>query len=349
MTSVKRQRLHLLAAPFAVGLLAACGSDDDDDTPAPTPSIVGVAQSLPQFSSLVAALGFASTNNDLVNLLSAPGDFTVFAPTNDAFDALARELTGNPQATAAALLVPANRALVRSILEYHVLAGRVPRAQVPLGTPIDPVLAGPATFRIDASAGGALLITDARFRTSRIVQTDVAASNGVIHVIDRVILPPAATPDRNIVQIAQGNANLSSLVAALQFASTNGDLVAQLSGPGPSTVFAPTNDAFDALARELTGNAQATAANILVPANQALVRSVLLYHVLGAAVPRAQVPLNTPIDPVLPGPATFTITAPGGVLTITDARARTARIVATDVLATNGVVHVIDRVILPPA
>jgi uncharacterized surface protein with fasciclin (FAS1) repeats len=157
-------------------------------TPAAPKSIVETAASLPQFSSLVAAVQFASRNGDLVRLLSGPGTFTVFAPTNGAFDALARELTRNPNATAAALLVPGNEALVRAVLEYHVLGATVRKADVPLGAAIDPVLAGTDTFRIDAS-GDALVITDGRFRTARIVATDVAATNGVIHAIDTVILP----------------------------------------------------------------------------------------------------------------------------------------------------------------
>ncbi|MFN9772726.1 MAG: fasciclin domain-containing protein, partial [Burkholderiales bacterium] len=153
-------------------------------------SIVEIAASLPQFSSLVAAVQFASIDGDLVRLLSGPGRFTVFAPTNAAFDALARELTHDANATAAALLVPANRDLVRAVLQYHVLGARVLRAEVPAGQPIDPVLAGNATFTVNAR-GNALVITDARHRDATIAATDVFATNGVVHVLDRVILPPA--------------------------------------------------------------------------------------------------------------------------------------------------------------
>ena len=179
--------------------------------------------------------------------------------------------------------------------------------------------------------------------------TDVAADNGLIHAIDKVLLPAEATPGRSIVQIAAGNADFSSLVAALQFASNDGDLVSLLSGAGTFTVFAPTNAAFDSLARELLHSPTATAAHLLVTGNQELIRNVLQYHVLGARVLLAEVPLGTPIDPVLAGNATFTIAAPGGKPTIADARHRTAGIVATDLFANNGVVHVIDNVILPPA
>jgi transforming growth factor-beta-induced protein len=361
------QPIRLLAVPVLAAALAACGSDGTDapaavlgatqsaaPTPAPAPapaatsvkSIVETAASIPAFSSLVAAVRFASVDDDLVRLLSGAGSFTVFAPTNDAFDALARELTRNPAATAADLLVPANKALVRSVLQYHVLGARVARADVPLGQPIDPVLEGTDSFRVDAS-GGALVITDGRVRTARIVQTDVAATNGLIHVIDKVILPPAASADRTIAEIALGNENFSSLVAAAQFASNDGDLLALLSNPGTLTVFAPTNAAFDALARELTGNAAATATDLLVPANKALVRSVLQYHVLAAEVFAAGIRPGRAVEPALGGGAFFKIEVVGGVPTIVDGRGRNAAIVATDIDATNGVIHVLDRVILP--
>lgn len=309
-------------------------------------SVVDTAASLPQFSSLVAALAFASNDGDLVQALSGAGTFTVFAPTNAAFDALARELTRTPTATAADLLVPANKALVRAVLQYHVLGATVRKADVPLGAAIDPILAGTDTFRIDA-AGDALVITDARFRTARIVATDVAATNGVIHVIDKVILPPAPAPDRTIVEIASGNENLSSLVAALGFASNDGDLVSLLSATGTFTVFAPTNAAFDALARELTGNPDATAAALLVPANKALVRDVLRYHVLASEVFAAQLRSGRAIAPALGGNTFFKVELGGARPEIVDGRGRRAGIVATDIDATNGVVHLIDRVILP--
>ncbi|MEI7444155.1 MAG: fasciclin domain-containing protein [Burkholderiales bacterium] len=314
--------------------------------PATPKSVVETASALPQFSSLVAALRFASEGDDLVRLLSSPGTFTVFAPTNAAFDALARELTRNSSATAADLLVPANKALVRAVLQYHVLGAVVRRADVPLGAPIDPVLAGTDAFRIDA-AGDALVITDARFRTARITTTDVAATNGVIHVIDRVILPAAPAADRTIVEIAAGNENFTSLVAALGFASDNDDLVRLLSGTGTFTVFAPTNAAFDALARELTGDSNATAAALLVPANRALVRDVLRYHVLATEVFAAQLRSGRSIEPALGGGTFFKVETGGARPEIVDGRGRKATIVATDVDATNGVVHVIDRVILP--
>lgn len=360
MTTIIRKSLRTALAAASVAALTACGSDSSAPatsavsdssansaaTSSASKSIVGVAASNPTFSSLVAAVQFASTNNDLVDLLSGSGNFTVFAPTNAAFDALAKEITGDANATATALLVPANKALVRAVLEYHVLGSKVSRAQIPLGAAIDPVLAGADSFKIETRGAG-LQITDGRLRTANIVQADVDADNGLIHAIDKVILPAEATPGRSIVQIAAGNADFSSLVAALQFASNDGDLVRLLSGTGAFTVFAPSNDAFDALAKELTGSETAKGADLLVPANKALVRSVLQYHVLASKVLAAGIKSGVAIEPALGDGSFFKIDLAGGKAVIADGRARSSNIVATDVQANNGVIHIIDKVILP--
>jgi uncharacterized surface protein with fasciclin (FAS1) repeats len=330
---------YLLAAS-AVSLLAACGSDDHVAEPPQPVSILATAQATPDLSSLVAAVQFASDNNDLVNLLGSAGTLTTFAPTNAAFDALAKKLTGNANARGADILVPANKALVKSVLQYHVLTSTVGSAAIPFGKAITP--AGGGFFKIDLVAGKPV-ITDGRNGKSNIITTDIKASNGVVHLIDAVLLPA----DKNVVQTAIASApEFTSLVAALQFASDNNDLVTTLSGAGPFTVFAPTNAAFDALAVELTGRATAKGPEILVPANKALVRSVLTYHVVTARVLKADISLNTPITTVQG--KTFTIQATTAGVAITDGRNRVSNIVATDVLNSNGVIHVIDKVILPP-
>lgn len=336
MNPFHRSKIRVLGALALSLTLAACGNDDEPM------NIVETAAANPELTSLVAALKFASNDNDLVNTLSGPGPFTVFAPTNAAFDSLARELTGNAAATGPDLLVPANKDLVRSVLQYHVVGANVRASDISLGKAVEPVLGGQSFFKIDTSNGKTGLY-DGRARVAAITTTDILASNGVIHLLDKVALPA----DRTIVGIASSNAQFSSLVAALQFASDNNDLVNLLNGPGKFTVFAPTNAAFDALARELTNNSAATAADLLVPGNKDLVRSVLQYHVLDSRVLRAEVPLGKPIDPVLAGNATFTVNSNGGALAITDARTRVAPIAAADVFASNGVVHVLDRVILP--
>ncbi|HLL26012.1 MAG TPA: fasciclin domain-containing protein, partial [Kofleriaceae bacterium] len=303
-------------------LVAACGDDTTPDSP-PTgdPSIVELASDTPELATLVAAVQFASDNNDLVNLLDGPGTFTVFAPTNAAFDALAVELTGSASAKGADLLTAANKPLLRTVLRYHVLATEVRAAQIPFGQPI--TSAEGSIFKIET--GSPPTITDGRNRSSKITATDIDASNGIVHVVDKVILPS----DKNIVQLAQATPNLSILVEAVLAA----DLAATLSGAGPFTVFAPTNDAFAALLAELG----VTKDQLL--ANKALLTRVLTYHVIPSRVLKAQVPVGAPITTVETG--TFTVNAS---LAIADERGRSSAIVATDVFGTNGVVHVIDKV-----
>ena len=299
-------------AGAAIALLAACGSDDPEPQ---TVDIVKTAQSDPRLSTLVEAVGAA----DLAATLSGPGPFTVFAPTNDAFAALLVELG----LTKAQLL--ADKALLTTVLTYHVLPQTAYKAQVPPGKALTTVQG--SIFKIDA-VGSDLVITDGRNRTAKIVQADIAASNGVIHVIDKVILPP----NRNIVETAQSLPDFSILVEAVVAANLQG----ALSGAGPFTVFAPTNAAFAALLTELG----VTKAQLL--ADTALLTKVLTYHVVPARVLKADVPVGAAIATLEGG--TFTVSP---ALAITDARARTANIVATDVLTSNGVIHVIDKVILP--
>jgi uncharacterized surface protein with fasciclin (FAS1) repeats len=331
--------MNKLKALFLISsttFLVACGSDDDPAPVASAPvSIVATAQKTASLSTLVAAVQFASNNNDLVDLLSNPGTLTVFAPSNAAFDSLAVELTGTATAKGADLLTPGNKPLLRSVLTYHVLNTRVAAASIPFGKPI--ISAEGSIFKIDS--GTPPVITDGRNRKANITATDIAATNGVVHLIDKVILPA----DKTIVATASANTQFSSLVAALVFASNNNDLVNLLSGTGPFTVFAPTNAAFDALAKELTGLSTAVAADILVPANKALVRDILQYHVLTSRVFKADVPTNTAITTALTG-KTFQISP---ALVITDGRNRTSNITSTDVLTSNGVIHAIDKVLRP--
>jgi uncharacterized surface protein with fasciclin (FAS1) repeats len=305
------RRAALAAVLATAAVLTACGGSDDHDTV----NVVETAKRDPQFSILVEAVVAA----DLATTLSGPGPFTVFAPTDTAFGALLTELG----ITKAQLL--ANKPLLTSVLTYHVLPSQVPKSAVPLGKAITTVQG--AIFKID-SVSGNLVITDGRNRTSKIVTADIAASNGVIHAIDRVLLPP----DKTIVATAAAAPDFSILVEAV----TAANLVTTLNGPGPFTVFAPTNAAFGLLLTELG----VTKAQLL--ANTTLLTKVLTYHVVPGRVLKAEVPVATPIT-----------TAQGETLSvssafvITDQRARTANITATDILTSNGVIHAIDKVILP--
>ncbi len=317
---MKRQFLKLALAITAASILVACGGDDDTPAaPAPTKNIVELAQATPSLSILVEAVVAA----DLASTLSGAGPFTVFAPTDAAFAELLTEL----KITKAALL--ADKALLTSVLTYHVVAKKVVAADIPFGTDIK-TLQG-QTINIDKAT---TTITDASGRKSKITQTDILATNGVVHLIDKVILPKAApaVPTKNIVELAQATSSLSILVEAVVAA----DLASTLSGAGPFTVFAPTDAAFAALLAELG----VTKAALL--ADKALLTKVLTYHVVSGKVLKAGIPFGTPITTVQGETITIDTSA-----VITDARARKSQITATDILATNGVVHLIDKVILP--
>ncbi len=315
-------------------LLSACGDSDDttvgSDRAASTEnegggnangavqnskSAVDVALDTPELSILVEAVVAA----DLVETLSGVGPFTIFAPTNNAFVNLLGELG----ITKDALL--ADKSLLTSVLTYHVLDGEVKAADVPVGQVISPL--GGSVFKIDR-AGNGLTITDGRNRNASIIATDVMADNGVIHLIDQVILPA----NKTVVQTASEDPEFSILVEAVVAAG----LVDTLSGEGPFTVFAPTNGAFADLLGELGVSKEA------LLADTDLLTSVLTYHAVAGQVLRANVPLDEPISTVQGG--AFSVNSN---LAITDGRGRMANIVATDILNTNGVIHVIDRVILP--
>jgi uncharacterized surface protein with fasciclin (FAS1) repeats len=333
MMKIKYFPALFLAA--TASFIAGCGDSHD---PAPPVSIVATAQATPTLSTLIAVAKFASNNDDIVNQLSNPGTLTVFAPSNAAFDALAVELTNNPAAKATDLLTAANKPFLRAVLTYHVLGNnKVTAANIPFGKAI--TSSEGSIFKIDS--GTPPVITDGRNRKSNITSTDIEASNGVVHLIDKVILPA----DKSIVATAIASApQFTTLVAALQFASNSNDLVNALSGTGTFTVFAPTNAAFDALAKELTSNPAAVGADLLTAGNKQLLRDVLQYHVLTSRVLKAEVPTNTAVGTLLNAAKTLRISP---AFVITDGRNRTANITATDILNTNGVIHVIDKVILP--
>ena len=218
----------------AIGLLSlvgACG--DGGDGPG---NIVQVAE-----SEHLTALTAAATKAGLVTTLSdASASLTVFAPTDAAFDTLATQL-GFADANALVAALPAEA--LASILTYHVLPTAKSSTQISGSSSLatDYSYGGAAaTIAVDATSGVAL--TDADLATAHVTMADVPASNGVIHVVDKVLVPPGVL---NVVQMAQANpATFSSLVGAIVAT----DLQGTLSGTGPFTVFAPTNAAFDAAA-----------------------------------------------------------------------------------------------------
>lgn len=174
---LRRNLLVLTGVAAATTLLAAC-SDSDDHVAAPTSNIVQLAQATPDLSILVEAVVAAG----LAGTLSGAGPFTVFAPTNAAFAALLGELGVSKEA------LLADTALLTAVLTYHVLGSKVESTQIPLGAAIKTVQGANLTIN---TVGAGLVITDGRGRKANITAPNIQASNGVVHLIDKVILPPA--------------------------------------------------------------------------------------------------------------------------------------------------------------
>lgn len=318
----KHTLLALCIGAGALGL-SACG--DNDDNPVvetkSTQNIVGAAQSDAELSILVEAVEAANLGNTLKSG-DKPAPFTVFAPTNDAFAKLLKK-TG---LTKAQLL--GNTDLLTNVLTHHVVAGAaVKKSDITIDAPIQ-------TLEGDAiKVNKELNVVDGMGEQAGIIATDIMATNGVIHKIDTVLMPS----DKTVVDVAQANENFSILVEAVVAA----DLADALATNKGLTVFAPTNDAFAALLTELGIDKAA------LLANKALLTDVLKYHVVATGDPLYSSEVTAGNVKSLQG-GTFSISTEGGV-SITDARNRKANVVATDVQASNGVIHVIDKVILPAA
>ncbi|CAB4556461.1 unannotated protein [freshwater metagenome] len=339
------RKLAAVGLASSLLVLAACGDDEEDatttpttapaavttpvtDVPVPTGDIVAVASATQGFSTLVAAVQAAG----LVEVLQGEGPFTVFAPTDDAFAAL-------PEGLLDALLLPENQGVLAQILTYHVVAGKIMAADVVAGD-----VATVEGSNITITTDGGVKIFDAN-----VVQTDVEATNGVIHVIDQVLVPEGvdvaallagaeatATTEAmaeemgDIVAVATEAGSFSTLLAAVEAAG----LVETLQGEGPFTVFAPTDEAFAALPAGVVDA-------LLLPENQEILAAVLTYHVVSGKVLSADVAAGE-VPSVQGEPITVT-TDDGGV------QVNGANVVAVDVEASNGVIHVIDAVILPPS
>lgn len=276
------------------------------------PDIVDIAVADGRFTTLVAAVQAAG----LVDTLKSDGPFTVFAPTDAAF-ANVLDLLG---ITAADLL--ADKAMLTDILLYHVVAGAVTSDQV-VGLSAATTVQG-SDIRIGAGPTGVQLNG-----SSNVIIADIIASNGVIHVIDNVLFPP-----KNIAGILADSGIFNTLLAALDAAGLTG----ALAGEGPFTVFAPTDDAF-AAAFEALG---ISAADLL--ADTELLTSILLYHVVPGNVTASQV-VKLSSATTLNG-AAIRIDASMGAVILNGGQ---AMVTNPDLIGSNGVVHMIDGVLLPPS
>jgi len=301
------KRIISLLAVLAVAAAAVGGTGPASaGTRASKVDIVQTAVAAGQFTTLASLLQKAG----LVDTLATGGPFTVFAPTDAAFAKV-------PKATLDALA--ADPAKLKAVLLYHVVPGRVTAADVVKLTSAKTAEGRSLGIKV---VNGSVFVDGAQVTTP-----DVEATNGVIHVIDSVLIPKEATAPKTIVQTAVAAGSFKTLASLLKKAG----LVGTLQGKGPFTVFAPTDAAFAKLPK-------ATLAALAK--NKAKLRSVLLYHVVKGNVSAAKV-VTLRSAKTLNGKA-VSIRVNGGNVLVGGARVTTA-----DVKASNGVIHVVNKVLIP--
>lgn len=288
-----------LALTLALTLAAGTAQAEQKD-------VVEAAVAAGSFNTLVAAVKAAG----LVETLQGPGPFTVFAPSDEAFAKL-------PEGTVESLLKPENKEKLISILTYHVVAGKVPAEQVVKLTGANTVNGQRVTISTQAGV---------KVDQAQVVVTDIACSNGLIHVIDAVILPQ----DKSLVGVASEAGAFKTLLKA----ATAAGLAEVLDQQGPFTVFAPTDEAFAKLP-------EGTITDLLKPENKAQLAAVLKYHVVSGRV-YSDAALKAGKAETLQGDA-IKIAVKGDAALVNE-----AKLLKTDINAANGVIHVIDSVILPP-
>ena len=320
--------IHVIDAVILPPSIVAAAAEEEmaEEEMMDAKSIAEIAVEDGRFTTLVAALDAAG----LVDTLAGEGEFTVFAPVDDAFAAL-------PEGTVASLLEDPQGAL-KDILLYHVAEGVFPAETIVTLESATTIQGEPVAIKV---VDGKVLLND----SATVIITDIKASNGIIHVIDTVILPPsivaAAAEEqmaeeemidaKSIAEIAVEDGRFTTLVAALEAAG----LVDTFAGEGEFTVFAPVDDAFTALPE---GTVEA-----LLEDPEGALTNILLYHVI-AGIVKAEDVIGLDAATTLLG-EDVTITVVDGEVFLND----TVKVIITDIIASNGVIHVIDAVLLPPA
>ena len=265
-------------------------------------------------------LNLALKRTGLYDVVNKPGALTLFAPDNSAFIA-----AGFANAAA---INQADVELLKSILLYHVVGSKITAAQIPIAdnTPVSTV------------SGKELFATKQQNKVFvngiPVVLADIIAANGVVHVIHKILVPPTG----NIVQVALSNPNFSYLVAAVLRASEGStNVAAVLSGNGPFTVFAPTNQAFI--------NAGFPSIESIKAADPATLTNILTYHVIAARVFSCNLINGAELTTL--NARKVKIILNGGAAVKGLSNSNKSNIVTSDLVATNGVLHVIDQVLLP--
>ncbi len=305
-----RRLTGLMATMVALAIASPARADEKAD-------IVSTAAAAGQFRTLVTAL----VATDLVDDLKGKGPFTVFAPTDEAFAKL-------PKGTLQTLLKPENREDLAAILTYHVVAGsqiRIPEHPPRHRLRETETLNG-AKIRFERNG------SQVSVNGNRVVARNIACSNGIIQVIDGVLIPPKTEEDgQDIVAIAKQQGTFETLLAALEAA----DLTDALRGDGPFTVFTPTDEAFAKLPKRLLKS-------LLKPENKDALTKVLTYHVVAGAAITARDAVKAGQAETLQGQR-VRASIEKGQLVINQ-----SRVIVNDVVCSNGIIHVIDTVLTPP-
>lgn len=326
------------ALVFVVALSFAATSCDKDEATLPPaqPNIVEVAQSNPEFSTLAAAV----TKADLATTLNGAGPFTMLAPTNAAFALLSSPFNSAANINA----IPASDvqiAALRNILLYHMLSSETTAADFPNGasaqTTQKPATAGVNDNTVYASKTGTGVTLNGN---SRVVTADVSASNGVIHAIDRVLMPPTGKiSDIVAAGVAATPAQFTLLLAALQCPAAAALLTSVSANTSNLTVFAPTDAAFQNLLTQLgfTSLSQIPDATLV---------AVLQQHIISTRAFTSDL-TNGQTVTTLGAPLTAGVNGTGITVRGAGNGTNNANVITADILATNGVIHVIDRVLRP--
>jgi transforming growth factor-beta-induced protein len=313
---MKSRRKKLLSY-FAIALLATfslTSCEKDKEKPKPTKDIVELAQATSNLSTFVTAVNAAG----LTSALKGTGPFTVFAPSNAAF-------ANVDAATLEALL--ANPAALADLLKYHVVSGEKMSGDLKSGT-VSTLLTGKS---INVTVSGGMVTLNG---TSGVETADLDATNGVIHIIDEVLIYPGfEVPKKSIYELAASTPSLSTLKTALDLFP---DLVSALDSDGSFTVFAPTNDAFTALLGVIGQTS-------LGDVPKSVIERLLKYHVIsGASLMSTDLTDGQQAATLLSADDKITVGIDGTSVTINGANVTTA-----DVEASNGIVHILDAVLVP--
>ncbi len=315
---MKKVTLNKLKVPMTLIIaamvgLTACKKDKDDPKPQ-NQTIVDIVVGNSDFSLLKTAVIHA----DLQATLASAGPFTVFAPNNAAFAAAGLDTDAKIKALPAAT--------VKNILLYHVLGQSVTASAIKTGSNAAVETVAKQNIFITKNTSGVFV------NGAMVTKADIMAKNGVIHVINTVLMPASG----NIVASAQANANLSLLVAAVLRASQGTTNVAEvLSGTGPFTVFAPTNQAFINAGFKTVADINAANPNTLA--------AILTYHVISGRIFSSDL-VNASMPATVNG-GKVTISLPGGAKVKGTTNSTAATISPANMVATNGVIHIIDQVL----